>query len=72
MVNDPDVRIIRAYTDLNFTRRHKFIRSDITLDFGGQVITVAGLEKTDPQTPYLSAVLQFSGAMENQRSVQYG
>lgn len=63
MVNDPEVYNIRAFTNLNFIRRHKFNRSDITLDFGGRTITVAGIEKADPQAPYLSAVLQFSGAI---------
>ena len=63
MVNDPDVRMIRAYTGLNFIRRHTFTRSGITLDFGSQTVASDGIEKADPDSPYLSAVLCFTGTI---------
>jgi hypothetical protein len=63
MINDPEVFSVRAYTGLNFIRRHTFTRSGITLDFGGQTITVAGIEKADSKTPYLSALIQFNGTI---------
>jgi len=63
MINDPEVFSIRAYTGLNFTRRHTFTRSGITLDFGSQTVTATGIEKAAPEAPYLSAILLFNGTI---------
>lgn len=68
MVNDDDVRLIRAYSDLNFTRRHQFTRSGITLDFGHNSLTTTGIENAAPLAPYLGAVLRFSGTLTGEVS----
>lgn len=66
MVNDPEVFIIRARTSLNFMRRHTFSRSGITLDFGGQTVSVVGIQDADPMAPYLSAVMLFTGSVSGE------
>jgi hypothetical protein len=65
MMNDPLIHRIEARTPLNFTRRHSFSRSNITLDFGGQSITTLGLEAlANPKDNYLSAIFGFRGAVD--------
>lgn len=63
MISDPMVHTIRASTDLNFIRRHQFTRSGITLNFGNQTVTAAGIEDADRLAPYLSAILKFTGSV---------
>ncbi|MFI6387975.1 hypothetical protein [Nonomuraea sp. NPDC050540] len=60
MVNDPGVSRIEARTDLNFTKRHTFHRSDLVLDFGGHLMTTEGIEKNSHDNPF-GAVLFFQG-----------
>ena len=60
MANDPSVRVIHAWTSLNFTRRHTFFRSNLTLDFHGNRITAEGIEPCAHNDPF-SAILHFCG-----------
>lgn len=61
MVNDPSVQRIEAHSDLNFTRRHTFFRSNLTLDFGGHLITAEGIEPNTKAIREYGAVLGFEG-----------
>lgn len=70
MVNDPLIHRIEAHTALNFCSRHRFTRSNLTLDFGGHTITTAGLEPlTEPKNNYISAIFSFRGEFEEQTTV---
>ena len=65
MMKDPLIHRIEAHTSLNFTRRHSFSRSNITLDFGGQTITTLGLEAlTNLKDNYVSAIFGFRGSVD--------
>ncbi|MGO3814759.1 MAG: peptidase C14 [Cellulosimicrobium funkei] len=60
LVNDPSVTRIEAHTDLNFTRRHTFTRSNLELDFGNHLMTTEGIEDAGQDDPF-AAVLFFRG-----------
>ncbi|WP_406098681.1 peptidase C14 [Streptomyces sp. NBC_01013] len=60
MINDHSVHRIEAHTDLHFTKRHLFSRSDIELDFGGHHIHTEDIEKNTHDNPF-GAVLSFRG-----------
>jgi len=60
MVNCPEIREIRAFTPLNFQKRHKFFRSGLTIDFQGNTITARGIEDAPHNDPF-SAVMHFCG-----------
>lgn len=62
MVGDPAVHRVEARTDLNFTRRHRFTRSDLVLDFGGRLVTTEGIEPAAANDPF-AAVLFFRGTV---------
>ncbi|MHC3818060.1 peptidase C14 [Streptomyces sp. DT9] len=62
MVNDNSVHRIEAHTDLLFTKRHLFDRSNIELDFGGHHIHTTGIEKNTHDNPF-GAVLSFRGTV---------
>ncbi|WP_405903936.1 peptidase C14 [Streptomyces sp. NBC_00656] len=62
MVNDPAVHRIEAHTDLLFTERHLFDRSNIELDFGGHHIRTENIEKNTHDNPF-GAVLSFRGTV---------
>ncbi|MGW6208099.1 peptidase C14 [Streptomyces sp. NPDC055089] len=62
MVNDPAVHRIEAHTDLLFTQRHLFDRSNIELDFGGHHIRTENIEKNTHDNPF-GAVLSFRGTV---------
>ncbi|WP_047606417.1 hypothetical protein [Rahnella aquatilis] len=70
MVSDPLIHRIEAHTSLNFISRHRFNRSNITLDFNDQTVTATGLEiLAEPKDNYLSAIFSFRGLAEEQTSV---
>lgn len=60
MIADPAIHRIEAHTDLGFVRRHVLRRSTIHLDFGGHLVTCAGIEPNAPGDPF-GAVLFFTG-----------
>ncbi|MFJ4461325.1 peptidase C14 [Streptomyces sp. NPDC088928] len=60
MIADNSVHRIEAHTDLLFTQRHLFHRSNIELDFGGHHISTQGIEKNTHDNPF-GAVLSFRG-----------
>ncbi|MEG0910585.1 MAG: hypothetical protein RSC73_02040 [Ruthenibacterium sp.] len=60
MVQDATIQRIEAWTDLNFTERHKFCRSNLTLDFGGHTLTTRGIAPAAHNDPF-SAVMHFCG-----------
>ncbi|MFE5242677.1 MULTISPECIES: peptidase C14 [unclassified Streptomyces] len=62
MIDDPTVHRIEAHTDLHFTRRHLFHRSNIELDFGGHRMTTEDIEKNTHDNPF-GAVLSFRGTV---------
>ncbi|GAA1411800.1 peptidase C14 [Oerskovia paurometabola] len=62
LVNDPTVSRIKAHSDLNFVRRHRFTRSHLELDFGGHTMTTEGIEKAGQDDPF-AAVLFFRGTV---------
>ncbi|MFI7677276.1 hypothetical protein [Actinophytocola sp. NPDC049390] len=60
LVNDPDISRVEAHTDLLFTRRHTFTRSDLELDFGGNTVRTDGIEPNSHDNPF-GAVMFFRG-----------
>ncbi|MFE7429853.1 peptidase C14 [Streptomyces sp. NPDC057545] len=62
MITDKSVHRIEAHTDLLFTKRHLFDRSNIELDFGGHRIRTEGIEKNTHDNPF-GAVLSFRGTV---------
>ncbi len=62
MLADSRIEVIHGYTDLNFTIRHQLHRSNITLDFHGNKVTVKGIEEAKHNDPF-GAVLHFSGKL---------
>ncbi|MFJ6215876.1 peptidase C14 [Streptomyces sp. NPDC092296] len=60
MVGDPAIHRIEAHTDLLFTKRHTFSRSEIELDFGGHRVSTTGIEDNSYDNPF-GAVLYFRG-----------
>ncbi|OKJ27934.1 peptidase C14 [Streptomyces sp. CB01580] len=62
MITDKSVHRIEAHTDLLFTKRHLFDRSNIELDFGGHHIRTEGIEKNTHDNPF-GAVLSFRGTV---------
>ena len=64
LVQDESVREIRATTDVNFTRRHLFFRSRLTLDFMGNRVTAQGVETSAHNDPF-GGILHFSGRTGN-------
>jgi hypothetical protein len=62
LVNDPAISRIEAHTDLLFTRRHTFARSDVELDFGGNTVRTDGIEANSHDNPF-GAVLYFRGTV---------
>ena len=60
MVNDPAIHRIEAHSDLLFTRRHTFTRSDVELYFGGHTIRTDGIERNTHDNPF-GAVMFFQG-----------
>ncbi len=65
LVNDPSVTRIEAHTDLNFTRRHTYTRSNLELDFGGRTVTTEGIERNAHDNPF-GAVLFFQGRVTDE------
>ncbi|MBO0916743.1 peptidase C14, partial [Streptomyces laculatispora] len=64
MIADPTVHRIEAHTDLLFTKRHLWNRSNIELDFGGHHLHTEGIEKNTHDNPF-GAVLSFRGTPTN-------
>lgn len=62
MVNDLSISRIEGNTNLRFTRRHIFRRSDIELDFGGNTVSTDGIERNTHDNPF-GAVLFFQGTV---------
>lgn len=62
LVNDAAFSQIYAYSDLLFQRRHRFTRSDITLDFQNHTLYTHGIEPTGPDDPF-AAVMFFQGEL---------
>ncbi|GIP33397.1 hypothetical protein [Paenibacillus sp. J2TS4] len=60
MVNDESIHRIEAHTDLNFTRRHTFYRSNLEINFHGHEVTTEGIELNTRDNPF-GAVLFFQG-----------
>ncbi|PYI55241.1 peptidase C14 [Paenibacillus flagellatus] len=60
LVGDPSIRRVEAHSDLNFTKRHVFHRSDIEVDFLGHTVTTEGIERNTIDNPF-GAVLFFQG-----------
>lgn len=60
MMHDPAVRRIEAYTNLNFSVRHTYDRSNIELDFHNNTVTTVGIELNTKDNPF-GAVLCFRG-----------
>ncbi|MFJ2518493.1 peptidase C14 [Cellulosimicrobium cellulans] len=65
LVDDPSITRIEAHTDLNFTRRHTFTRSNLELDFGGNTVTSEGIERNAHDNPF-GAVLFFQGRVTDE------
>ncbi|HIT75517.1 MAG TPA: peptidase C14 [Candidatus Avipropionibacterium avicola] len=65
LVADPTISRIEAHTDLNFTRRHRFTRSHLVLDFGGHTMTTDRIEAADEDDPF-AAVLCFRGEVTDE------
>ncbi|MER7499036.1 hypothetical protein AB0L05_07710 [Nonomuraea pusilla] len=65
MVNDPSIHRIEAHTDLLFAKRHKYLRSNLELDFGGHTVRTDGIEKAGYDDPF-AAVLFFQGKVTDQ------
>lgn len=65
MMSDPAIHRIEAHTDLNFTKRHVFHRSNIELDFHNHTVTTAGIELNTRDNPF-GAVLCFRGTPAGQ------
>ncbi|MFD3240178.1 hypothetical protein ACE2AK_13615 [Rahnella perminowiae] len=62
LVNDPAISQIFAFSDLLFQRRHRFSRSDITLDFQNNRIFTTGIASAPANDPF-AAVLFFQGTV---------
>ncbi len=62
LVNDPAITQILAFTDLLFQRRHRFSRSDITLDFQNNRVFTTGIASAPANDPF-AAVLFFQGSV---------
>ncbi|NWL86159.1 hypothetical protein DMN77_00935 [Paenibacillus sp. 79R4] len=62
MVNDPEIKRIEGYTDLRFTKRHKFHRSGLELDFNNCTVTADGIEPAQPNDPF-GAIMHFCGRL---------
>lgn len=62
MLASPALRVVHSYTDLNFTRRHRFSRSNITLDFHSNTVTARGIQPAKHNDPF-GAVLYFGGQL---------
>ncbi len=60
LVGDPTIQRIEAHTDLLFTKRHKYTRSGLELDFGGHTVRTEGIEPNTRDNPF-GAVLFFQG-----------
>ncbi|WP_309127311.1 peptidase C14 [Microbacterium sp.] len=69
MVADPAIRRIEAHTDLLFQRRHRFTRSHLEIDFGGNLVVTDGIEKNSSNNPF-GAVMFFTGVSADV-TVQY-
>lgn len=66
MVEDPSFHTIQARTPLNFIRRHTFTRSNLTLDFGGNLVTAEGIEPNAQTIKEYGAVFGFAGVRTDQ------
>lgn len=60
LVNDAAVQCIQVTTDVNFTRRHTFFRSRLTIDFTGHKVTALGVAPAAHNDPF-GGVLHFAG-----------
>lgn len=60
MVNDVTINNITAKSALNFSRRHKFYRSNLKLDFNNFEITAQNVEPAKHNDPF-GAILHFCG-----------
>lgn len=60
LVNDPAIYRVEAHSDLNFTGRHVFHRSDIEVDFRNHTVTTEGIVLNTLDNPF-GAVLFFQG-----------
>ncbi|MGM1047806.1 MAG: hypothetical protein ACQEXX_16925 [Bacillota bacterium] len=66
MVNDPSIKLIEGYTDLRFTKRQKFNRSDLELDFHNCNVTAQGIEPAAHNDPF-GAVMHFRGQLMEEK-----
>lgn len=60
LVNDPSISTIQIHTDILFQRRHRFNRSNITLDFQNNTVFTSGIEPAPDDDPF-AAVTFFQG-----------
>lgn len=60
MLADEKIRVIHAYTPLNFTKRHHIKRDNITFDFHGNMVTAIGIEHAKHNDPF-SALFHVTG-----------
>ncbi len=66
MVEDKYVKKIHAYTDLRFTKRHKFQRSNIDIDFHSNNVYTNGIEPASHNDPF-GAIMHFKGTLTDTR-----
>lgn len=64
MVNDLSILKIEAFTPIRFTKRHKFYRSHLELDFHQQRISTQDIEPAEHNDPF-SAIMHFKGRETN-------
>ncbi len=65
MLSDETIRVVHAYTPLNFTKRHHIKRSNITFDFHGNRVTAIGIEHANHNDPF-SALFHITGERLNE------
>lgn len=66
MLSDEDVRVIHAYTNLNFMKRHKITRDNLVIDFHNNRIRAEGVELAGHNDPF-SALFHFLGETSGER-----
>lgn len=60
MLAEEQIRVIHAYTPLNFVRRHTIKRNNITIDFHHNEVTAVGVEHAKHNDPF-SALFHITG-----------
>lgn len=66
MIKDESIKEIRAFTDLNFQKRHKYNRSNLILDFGSNSVYTKGVEPAPHNDPFC-AIFNFSGTCTEEK-----